>query len=234
MFGHRDDEASYLHSGQPDRHAQTGAVELTGRKPARYGDYEMVSPESESWSLRDHQRTDRYDAGRLQDHAPIGANKNQPWERASFARTESPRENAVERSPSRERGSSGVLPVHMSPGIYWTTPAAMICLFFAGVAFALGHHFYYLSLHGQVVNSTVDQEWATRYGTAFAFLAKTAFAAAAATAYGQHIWTTFRRETLTVAAIDAAFGVTSDLLSFFSIELFHKMTLGLFMGVIIW
>lgn len=118
--------------------------------------------------------------------------------------------------------------------IDWRTPAKLVGYFGAGLGLAIGHHFYYWSLNGQPVNSTSQQEWAIRYGTAFAFLVKTFFAAAITTAYHQHIWTVFKRKALSVTAIDKTFSIMSNLMAFFSWELCRNLPLGTIMATVVW
>ncbi|KAL2074611.1 hypothetical protein VTL71DRAFT_8389 [Oculimacula yallundae] len=112
-------------------------------------------------------------------------------------------------------------------GINWLVPVKMLALFIGGSALAVGHHCYYQSLVDTRVSSNsskssswdIDsQEWKIRFGTAFAFLAKTFLAAAVSIAYKQHIWATCRRKAYSIAGLDALFSATADLFAFTSSE----------------
>jgi hypothetical protein len=46
--------------------------------------------------------------------------------------------------------------------LHLVAPVLMITTFLFGIAFSLGHHFYYLWLDGQIVRSTNHQQWALR------------------------------------------------------------------------
>jgi hypothetical protein len=56
-------------------------------------------------------------------------------------------------------------------GIPWKTPALMAGFLCSGIAFAVEHHAYYMSLHGTPAGTKAQQQWATAFGTAFSFLA---------------------------------------------------------------
>jgi len=74
--------------------------------------------------------------------------------------------------------------------IHWYLPSSMVAFYVAGACTALGHHVYYSSYHGTIVQSA---EWPMRFGTALAFLSKAGFAAAVQVAYKQCAWVrTFR------------------------------------------
>ena len=117
----------------------------------------------------------------------------------------------------------------------------MLSLFFAGIAVALGHHFIYLSLDGKPVPRTkcgssqyIDQKWIGRYGTVFAFLTKTLFAAAVVVAYKQHLWTNFRRKPYTVSGTNALCAATTDFLALFSVESLLKTKVCTVLALITW
>ncbi|KAI1850290.1 hypothetical protein JX266_004148 [Neoarthrinium moseri] len=117
---------------------------------------------------------------------------------------------------------------------YWEVPAKLVGFLAVGAGLAVGHHFYYAGLSGKQVKSTDEQEWAVRYGTAFAFLVKTSCAAAIATAYSQHIWTRFRKRDLRVATLDSAFSATSNILSLAHREMISKLPIATLLAALIW
>lgn len=97
-------------------------------------------------------------------------------------------------------------------GIHWTTPALIAALFIAGVAGALGHHYFYLHLDGQPAD---DQLKMIRYGTALAFFVKSTLVGTIIICYRQRIWHTFRKKAMTINAIDGLFSATEDPSQFF-------------------
>ena len=135
-------------------------------------------------------------------------------------------------------------PVHFVQwGIHWLVPAKMLALFATGIALAIGHHCYYHSLAGTEVLSTANQastwdtnrqEWKIRFGTAFAFLAKTCLASSVAIAYTQHIWASCRRKAYSISGLDALFSATSDVFAFASLDLAVRAKIGAVLAAFVW
>lgn len=96
--------------------------------------------------------------------------------------------------------------------IHWITPALMIALFVAGVAAAVGHHFFYMSLEGK---PATNQLLMVRYGTALAFFVKSALVGSIVMCYRQRIWHTLRTRALTIMGIDGLFSSIEDPTQFF-------------------
>ena len=128
-------------------------------------------------------------------------------------------------------------------GIHWLVPAQMLSLFVAGIGLAIGHHYYYHSLAGTEVMPATRivsqwdigrQEWKIRFGTAFAFLAKTCLATAIAIAYTQHVWASCRRKAYSVSGLDALFSATSDVFAFASFELTLRAKVGALLAALVW
>lgn len=105
---------------------------------------------------------------------------------------------------------------------HWAVPSLMISCLLCGVAFALGHHFFYASLNSKIVQSNIEQEWNIRIGTGMAFLVKTCLTAAAGFAYTQLLWTTLRSRQATLKGVDAMFSVTTNAWEFLTLELWRK------------
>lgn len=105
---------------------------------------------------------------------------------------------------------------------HWAVPSMMISGLLCGVAFALGHHFFYASWDSRIVQSNTEQEWNIRIGTGMAFLVKTCLTAAAGFAYTQLLWATLRSRHATLQGVDAMFGVTTSAWDFLSAELWRK------------
>ncbi|KAJ4368172.1 hypothetical protein N0V83_006528 [Neocucurbitaria cava] len=96
--------------------------------------------------------------------------------------------------------------------IHWTTPALIMSLFIAGVAAAVGHHFFYTSLNG---HPATEQLKMIRYGTALAFFVKSTLVGCVIMCNRQRIWRTFRRKAMTMTGIDGLFSATEDPTQFF-------------------
>lgn len=83
--------------------------------------------------------------------------------------------------------------------LHWFGPASMLSALFAGLASALGHHFFYNNLSGKDVPSgsyhvagydsgISKQQSNVALGTALAFAVKTCLVLAVSTAYVQLFW----------------------------------------------
>ncbi|KAL2069201.1 hypothetical protein VTL71DRAFT_15539 [Oculimacula yallundae] len=124
--------------------------------------------------------------------------------------------------------------------IDWRAPLKMIGLLSLGVAVAVGHHFFYRHLHLKEVSTDNSrwnfnsQSWAIRYGTAFAFLAKTFLAACISVAYQQHIWTTMRSKRITISGLDATFGATKDIFAFLNPTFLLNVKVGAVLAALTW
>ncbi|KAI5464468.1 hypothetical protein BGZ63DRAFT_503248 [Mariannaea sp. PMI_226] len=129
-------------------------------------------------------------------------------------------------------------------GVHWRSPVTMILFFLGATGCAIGHHFYYSRLDGTVVTNTSSrwdlesvrngQEWAIRFGTAFAFLVKTLFAAAVAIAFQQRLWVTARKRTMSVAGLDAMFAAANSITSLTNFEFLHKAKVGAVLAILVW
>ncbi|KAL1595906.1 hypothetical protein SLS60_009596 [Paraconiothyrium brasiliense] len=120
-------------------------------------------------------------------------------------------------------------------------PISMLALFISGILVSVGHHLFYSRLDGTVVQSAeekasryVTQIWIIRYGTAFAFLAKTLLASAVVIAYKQHIWINLRSKANSIATINVIFAATHDFLAAMSPDLFVSATVPALLALATW
>lgn len=118
--------------------------------------------------------------------------------------------------------------------IHWVAPVGMIAFFFSGVAFAIGHHAYYSSLNDTEVRDDESQQWAIRFGTAFAFLVEVPLAAAVSIAQTQRAWTTVEKKSVSIGGIDSIFAATRDLGSFVNGEMLSRAKLASLLALICW
>ena len=128
-------------------------------------------------------------------------------------------------------------------GIHWLVPAKMLALLVLGITLAVGHQCYYHSLAGTEVFSTTNQtsawdtsrqEWKIRFGTAFAFLAKTCLASSIAIAYTQHIWASRRKKAYSISGLDSLFSATSDVFAFASLDLTVRAKIDAVLAAFVW
>ena len=92
-----------------------------------------------------------------------------------------------------------------------------------GIAFAVGHHFFYASFDGHPVDETSTcQDWIIRIGTGMAFIAKTLFVVAASIAYIQHQWLTMGSKPFKIRQIDTMSNILGDALGFFGTRIWLR------------
>jgi hypothetical protein len=116
--------------------------------------------------------------------------------------------------------------------IHWTTPALIGSLFVAGVAAAVGHHFFYSHLNGQPAH---DQLKKIRWGTALAFFVKSTMVGTSIMCNRQRIWRTFRTKAMTIEGIDGLFSAPEDPTQFFiNGEMWKNGKLATFMALCCW
>ncbi|OLN95210.1 hypothetical protein CCHL11_10296 [Colletotrichum chlorophyti] len=114
---------------------------------------------------------------------------------------------------------------------YWHTSWNMYFFLFAGIAFALGHHFFYKTLDGTEASNQIRM---MRYGTALAFLSKASLASAVILAFRQRVWMTVRRKMLTLAAVDSLFAAAEDMSAIFNFEVFRQARVAMVLALYVW
>ncbi|KAF6832308.1 hypothetical protein CPLU01_06272 [Colletotrichum plurivorum] len=114
---------------------------------------------------------------------------------------------------------------------FWRPAWNMYFFLFAGIAFALGHHFFYLSLDNTEANNQIKK---LRYGTALAFLSKASLASAVILAFRQRVWMTVRRKVLTLAAVDSLFAAAEDMSAIFNFEVFKQARVAMILALYVW
>ncbi|QDS72737.1 hypothetical protein FKW77_003922 [Venturia effusa] len=120
-------------------------------------------------------------------------------------------------------------------GIHWKAPSIMISSLLLGLAFILGHHFFYQSLHHTPTGGAVfEQQINTGIGTAFAFIVRMFLVIAIGTAYWQLFWHQVKARPTPVAQLDTMSSILGSVLEFFSIRTMVRFPLMAFMAAIIW
>ncbi|KAL0943081.1 uncharacterized protein CTRU02_200967 [Colletotrichum truncatum] len=114
---------------------------------------------------------------------------------------------------------------------YWHPSWNMYFFLFAGIAFALGHHFFYAGLNGTEANNQLRM---LRYGAALSFLSKASLASAVILAFRQRVWMTVRRKVLTLAAVDSLFAAAEDMSAIFNFEVFKQARIAMVLALYVW
>lgn len=119
-------------------------------------------------------------------------------------------------------------------GVVWYPPTLMIIYAVGGLALAIGHHFYFASLHNTLAGSSTRQQWATGFGTAVSFLIVALLRAAASAAYSQYVWVLVRRNSYRLGTIDKLFALTTDPSGFFGWEMLKCAKIAMAVAAISW
>lgn len=107
----------------------------------------------------------------------------------------------------------------------------MYFLVFSGIAFAMGHHFFYRGLHGKIAE---DQQGMFRYGAALAFLSKACFLNAVVLAFRQRVLMMIRRKMLSLATLDSLFAASEDLTALLNWEAWVNAKFAMGLTIFIW
>ncbi|EWC48580.1 hypothetical protein DRE_01802 [Drechslerella stenobrocha 248] len=99
-------------------------------------------------------------------------------------------------------------------GITWRSPTLAVGAFIAGLATAIGNHFFFTRLHNAPYENVV---WVGRYALVLALVVKTCFAVTVLVCYEQIVWMGLRHQKkgISIRAIDALFGATYQVISLF-------------------
>jgi hypothetical protein len=97
--------------------------------------------------------------------------------------------------------------------VHWQAPTVIILAFIAGLAFAIGHHVFYLNLDGQPVDDHLfDQQTNLAAGHTFAFVVRACLCVAIGVAYWQVFWGMLLRGTFAISHVDALAGSLGSIL----------------------
>lgn len=97
--------------------------------------------------------------------------------------------------------------------IHWRVPTVIILAFIAGLAFASGHHAFYSSLDGRIVdNHLFSQQINLAVGQAFAFLVRASLVISIGASYWQVFWGTVLHRTLAISQVDVLAGMLDSIL----------------------
>lgn len=114
--------------------------------------------------------------------------------------------------------------------------------FFAGLAFAIGHHFFCNSLTGKAPRHSYHlrglsydvsaQQVNVAIGTAFAFLVNHLLRRAVETAYDQTIWRAVKKDASKISDVDALFSFS--FFTILNIRLWRRYPLLMILGGVSW
>ncbi|KAI1360242.1 hypothetical protein F5Y08DRAFT_348922 [Xylaria arbuscula] len=110
--------------------------------------------------------------------------------------------------------------------------ARMIALTLVGFFGALGHHFYYTNLHGQVISR--GTQWPPRFGLALAFFIKLSFVASVEIAYRQQVWVSVKKRSFKVSTLDILFSAWHDPFAFLDMKFLSNAYLPAILAAFIW
>lgn len=110
----------------------------------------------------------------------------------------------------------------------------LLASFVAGIGFAVGHHFFYASLHERPVDSVAfEQQYNTALGTTFAFLARAALITSITTSYWQVFYKRLHR-SLPISTIDSLAGILGALQEFLALSNLKASPLLVILALLAW
>lgn len=123
---------------------------------------------------------------------------------------------------------------HVKWGIVWYAPALMFAYAMGGLAIAIGHHFYFSSLHNTVAGTAFRQQIAIGSGTAISVTIVALLRSATCAAYNQYAWVLVRKKFYKLGTLDKLFALTTDPTGFFSMEMVKYAKVAVLLALISW
>jgi len=119
--------------------------------------------------------------------------------------------------------------------LHWRVPTTIVGSFLAGLALALGHHFFYESLAGQPVSDDEYYQLLNKgIGTALAYLVRAALVISIGSTYWQIFWAALHRTTLRVSTVDSLAGILGAINEFLDFSIFSASPLLVALAVVSW
>lgn len=134
----------------------------------------------------------------------------------------------------RERDSEESLTEETWADSNWRAPTIMFVSLLLGIASAFGHHLFYDYCNNREASESLQQQWVTRGGTAFAFVVKMFLATSTGTAYVQQAWFSVKSRPVSVRRLDAVFGILGNAFRFADPGLWLRNPLLTIPAVITW
>ncbi|KAK1623715.1 hypothetical protein BDP81DRAFT_454168 [Colletotrichum phormii] len=120
-----------------------------------------------------------------------------------------------------------------SPRDLWNSSWNMHLFLFVGIGFAIGHHVFYRSLKGRLVQDD-EQITSMRYGTALAFAAKANLVMAVLSAFREQVWLVVGSKFLKVTTLDDMFDAPETPLSLLNWEFISKAKIAAALTLYCW
>lgn len=119
--------------------------------------------------------------------------------------------------------------------IHWRVPTTIAVAFLAGLLFAIGHHLFFASLAGSLLDENVfNQQHNLAIGSAFAFLVRAALVISIGATYYQVLWRTLLGSGLQLQTVDALAGLLESLINLASWQVWSTGPLLVFIAAIAW
>lgn len=139
--------------------------------------------------------------------------------------------------PSTSSGDSETIPKPTNcpqPNLGWSTARVMFGALTGATILAIGHHLFYLHFDNASVSTSIDQQWMSRIGTAFAFGVKMFAALAAGTAYVQLQWLVFHYRPYKLPQVDSMNNVLRDITAFWDFKIWIQNPILAVLALVPW
>jgi uncharacterized membrane protein len=115
-----------------------------------------------------------------------------------------------------------------------TVAALIITNLVLGILLSVGHHLFYASLDGGIVQTLSQQEWYLRTGTGFSFLVRAFLSASIGSAYIQLLWHNLKSTTTSITGVDALLGILHNIRDLTLWELWSTRPILTAVALLIW
>jgi hypothetical protein len=149
----------------------------------------------------------------------------------------SPRYSRVTPDGDKESSMSARPQSHRKPWTFDSNRSLtwMVLSLISGIAFCVGHHFFYANYDSLEVDSVdISQTWIIRIGTGFAFVAKTLLVVATSIAFVQYQWMTLSKQCFKIRQIDSMTGILGNALSFLESRMWLRFPVLTLLAVGVW
>jgi hypothetical protein len=117
---------------------------------------------------------------------------------------------------------------------HWVTVVVMTGSLLLGVIIAIIHDQIYRHFNLKIVETTSQQEWLGRFGTASAFLVKTLFSTSIGSACVQRLWWTLRNKAISISTIDSSLSIAKNPFDLTNYRLFREVPLIVLLAILSW
>jgi hypothetical protein len=119
--------------------------------------------------------------------------------------------------------------------VHWKAPLVMLSSMVLGIAFTIGHHLFYQSLHHKPTGDAVfAQQINTGIGTAFAFIVRMFLVISVGTAYLQLFWHQVKKRPTSVSQLDTLNSITVNAFQFLRVQTLARFPVMALVALILW